>query len=105
MSVRERIKEVGVLKTVGFTNGKILAMIVAESVIIAMVGGLIGCLLAYLTSLGLRNIQLLFGGFRMPPVVLAISMATSIAIGLLSSMIPAMNASRVPITESLRHIG
>ncbi len=105
MSVRERIKEVGVLKTVGFTNGKILTMIVAESVIIAMVGGLIGCLLAFLTSLGLRNVQLLFGGFQMPPVVLAISLATSTAIGLLSSIIPAMNASRVPITESLRHIG
>ncbi len=105
MSVRERIKEVGVLKTVGFTNGKILAMIVAESVIIAMVGGLIGCLLAFLASLGLRNVQLLFGGFQMPPVVLVISLATSTAIGVLSSIIPAMSASRVPITESLRHVG
>jgi putative ABC transport system permease protein len=105
MSVRERIKEVGVLKTVGFTNGKILAMIVAESVIIALVGGFLGCLLAFLASLGLRNVQLLFGGFQMPPVVLGISMATSAAIGLLSSIIPAMSASRVPITESLRHIG
>jgi putative ABC transport system permease protein len=105
MSVRERIKEVGVLKTVGFTNGKILTMIVAESIIIAMVGGLLGCFFAYLSSLALRNVQVFFGGFQMPPIVLGISLGVAFTIGLVSSIIPALNASRVPITESLRHIG
>jgi putative ABC transport system permease protein len=107
MSVRERIKEIGVLKTLGFTTGKVLAMIIAESVIIAMLGGLLGCTLAYLVGLTLGWAQLPFlpFGLPMPPVVLTISIAVAFAIGLLSSVIPAFNASRVPITEALRHVG
>ena len=105
MSVRERVKEIGVLKTLGFTRGKVLAMIVAESVIIAMLGGVLGCALAYVVCLGLSGIQIMFGGFTMPPVVLAISLLVALTIGLMSSAIPAWHASRVPITEALRHVG
>jgi putative ABC transport system permease protein len=105
MSVRERVKEIGVLKTLGFTRSKVLAMIVAESVIIALLGGLLGCALAYVVCLGLSGVQIMFGGFTMPPVVLAISLLVAFTIGLVSSAIPAWNASRVPITEALRHVG
>jgi putative ABC transport system permease protein len=105
MSVRERVREIGVLKTLGFTRGKVLAMIVAESVIIAMLGGVLGCALAYVVCLGLSGIQIMFGGFTMPPVVLAISLLVALTIGLMSSAIPAWHASRVPITEALRHVG
>jgi putative ABC transport system permease protein len=105
MSVRERVKEIGVLQTLGFTRGKVLSMIVAESVIIAVLGGLLGCALAYVVCLGLSGVQIMFGGLRMPPVVLVISLFVAFAIGLVSSVIPAWNASRVPITEALRHVG
>jgi len=105
MSVRERVKEIGVLKTLGFTRGNVLTMIVAESVIIAMLGGFLGCVLAYVVCLGLTDIQIMFGGLTMPPVVLAISLLVAFAIGLLSSAIPAWHASRLPITEALRHVG
>ncbi len=105
MSVRERVKEIGVLKTLGFTRGKVLAMIVAASIIIALTGGLLGCALAYVVCLGLSGVQIMFGGFAMPPVVLAISLLVAVAIGLASSVIPAWSASRVPITEALRHVG
>jgi putative ABC transport system permease protein len=107
MSVRERIKEIGVLKTLGFTTPHVLTMIVAESVIIAMVGGLIGCVLAYGVSQGVSRLSLPFlqFGLPMPPVVVLISLAVAFAIGLFSSVFPAFNASRVPITEALRHTG
>jgi putative ABC transport system permease protein len=107
MSVRERIKEIGVLKTLGFTNSKVLTMIVAESVIIALLGGAVGCLLAFGVSvaLGKAQLALLPLGLPLPPVVLMISLTISLAIGLLSSLIPAANASRIPITEALRHLG
>ena len=106
MSVRERIKEIGVLRTLGFTTEKVLAMIIAEAVIIAMLGGLLGCLMAF----GMVNLmggvfQVMFGSLRMPPVVLLISLGIAFAIGLLSSVVPAYNASRVPITDALRHVG
>jgi putative ABC transport system permease protein len=106
MSVRERIKEIGVLKTLGFTTGKVLTVIIAESVIIALIGGLLGCSLAYLACLGLGQLEIMFStGLPMPPVVMAVSLSVAIAIGLLSSVLPALNASRVPIAEALRHIG
>ncbi len=49
--------------------------------------------------------QVMFGGLRMPPVVLLISLGVAFAIGLLSSAVPAYNASRVPITDALRNVG
>ena len=55
--------------------------------------------------LGLSGVQIMFGGFTMPPVVLAISLLVALTIGLVSSVIPAWHASRVPITEALRHVG
>ena len=107
MSVRERIKEIGVLKTLGFTTGQVLSMIIAESVLIAMVGGLVGCALAYALCQGVSraNLPFLQFGLPMPPIVLTISLAVAFAIGFLSSVFPAFNASRVPITEALRHVG
>ncbi len=106
MSVRERIKEIGLLKTLGFTTGKVLAMIIAESVIIAMIGGLLGCLLAFgVCEVMGSAFQVMFGSLKMPPVVLLISLGVAFAIGLLSSVVPAYNASRIPITEALRHVG
>ncbi len=106
MSVRERIKEIGVLRTLGFTTEKVLAMIIAEAVIIAMLGGLLGCLMAFaMVQLMGSAFQVMFGALRMPPVVLLISLGVAFAIGLLSSVVPAYNASRVPITDALRHVG
>jgi putative ABC transport system permease protein len=106
MSVRERIREIGVLKTLGFTTGKVLAMIIGESVIIAMVGGLLGCIMAFaMCQIMGSSIPVFFGGLKMPPVALLISMGVAFSIGMLSSVVPAYNASRVPITEALRHVG
>jgi len=48
MSVRERVKEIGVLNPLGFTNAKVLSLIMAESVFIAGMGSLLGCGSAYL---------------------------------------------------------
>jgi putative ABC transport system permease protein len=107
MSVRERIKEIGVLKTLGFTTPQVLTMIIAEAVIIAMLGGMIGCLLAYGVSQGVSRLSLPFlqFGLPMPPVVVLISLVVAFAIGIFSSVFPAFNASRIPITEALRHTG
>ena len=105
ISVRERIKEIGVLKTLGFTTGKVLTMIISEAVIIAMIGGLFGCALAFAFCKVLSNIPIMFNGLSMPPSVLLISLSVAFAIGLLSSVVPAYSASRVPITDALRHVG
>ncbi len=106
MSVRERIKEVGVLKTLGFSTGQVMAMMVAESVMLSLVGGLAGSLLAFAMVGWIGKMPVFFiQGMRMPPLALAISLAIAFVIGLASSVGPAWSAARLPITEALRHSG
>jgi putative ABC transport system permease protein len=108
MSVRERIREVGVLKTLGFTPGTILGILLGEGMIVALVGGALGCALAWGLCGMLRNaeipIQQLRGLHVTPPIV-AISLLIALTIGLISAMVPATGAARRPILESLRHTG
>ena len=106
MSVRERIQEVGVLKTLGFTTGKVLALIVAEAVIMALTGGLLGVLLSFGMVEWAGHTPMPFvQGMRMPPAAPAISLGVAFLIGLASSLGPALSAARLPIPEALRHTG
>jgi putative ABC transport system permease protein len=106
MSIRERIREVGVLKTLGFTTGKVLAIILTESLLIALAGGLLGCLLAAGAVGWVARTPMFFvQGMRMPPAALAINLGVALLIGLLSSFLPAWSASRLAITDALRHTG
>ncbi len=105
MSVRERVKEVGVLKTLGYTPGIILSLLVGESMVISLVGGLMGLGLAALLCTVLRNMPSTFAdmsGIGIVPPIFAIGMAVSLVIGFISSLIPAYGASRRPILEALR---
>jgi putative ABC transport system permease protein len=106
MSVRERIKEVGVLKTLGFTSPVVLALIVSESVFLGMLGGLIGVGGAYLVTQAMADIMVsFFSGFVLPLWGVPICVAVAVLIGFLSSIVPATIAARTTITDALRHSG
>ncbi len=106
MSVRERIREIGVLKTLGFSSTSVLAMIMGESAIIAVLGGLFGVTLSYLATQALANeIVMYIQGFTMPLWGIPICMAVALILGLLSSVIPAAVAARTTIADALRHTG
>ena len=105
MSVRERVREVGVLKTLGFTGGNILFIILGEACGISVAGGAIGFLLStFLTG----SIKKSPAGFFLPPIktfdpgVASVCVLVALSIGLISSFIPAWNASRTTIVEALR---
>ena len=108
MSVRERIREVGILKTLGFNNGAILGMILGEAAFLSLVGGIIGCLFANVLTYGVRKSPILFTQLKtltLVPSVAALILIIGIFIGVLSSLIPAWNASRTNILDSLRYSG
>jgi len=109
MSVRERIKEVGVLKTLGFTNNTILGIIIGEAVTIAVVGGIIGLLLASVLVVGVGRAGQAFvsqlHGLTLTPSTIVISLAVAVVIGFVSSFVPAWNAARTNILDSLRYAG
>jgi putative ABC transport system permease protein len=105
MSVRERVREVAILKTVGYTPRGIFAIILGESIGIALLGGAIGLSLAYGICKALSRgpaIWVDLKALTIPPSVLGISVLIAISIGLFSSFVPAWSASRRSIVESLR---
>jgi putative ABC transport system permease protein len=108
MSVRERIREVGILKTLGYTQGTILFLILGEAGALSLLGGVIGLALAFgLTGVarsGPSFVQAL-KTLSITPEVGSALLALALFIGVASSFIPAYNASRTPILESLRNSG
>ncbi len=110
MSVRERIREVGILKTLGFTPGAILGILMGESAVISFAGGLLGCLLAAGLCSAVSHSP---AGGMMPaiqyvavtPPVALICLGAALLIGLISSFVPAWGASRTSILEALRYTG
>ena len=109
MSVRERIKEVGVLKTLGFTNNAILGMIIGEAVTIAFIGGVLGISLAMLLAAGVGRsggaMLLQLNSLTLTPVTALLCLAVALMVGLVSSFLPAWNAARTNILDSLRYAG
>jgi putative ABC transport system permease protein len=106
MSVRERVREVGVLKTLGFTPSNILGIILGESIVTSLIGGAIGCLLASGMCLVARSgLGFFVTNLTLTPGVAAISMAVALMVGLVSSFLPAWSASRTSILDSLRFSG
>jgi len=108
MSVRERAREVGVLKTLGFTPGTIFGILLGEGAMIAIVGGALGCALAQGFCLMLHNAPIPIQQIRVmnvTPLIAAISLLIALLVGLVSAMVPAAGAARRPILDSLRHTG
>jgi putative ABC transport system permease protein len=105
MSVRERAREVGVLKTLGFTPGKILGLLIGESVMIALIGGVIGLGLASVLCAMARQMPSTFANMNkitVPPSMAALCLLAAALIGVVSCAVPAWSASRRPIVTALR---
>jgi putative ABC transport system permease protein len=107
MSIRERRAEIAVMRSLGFSSRLILSLLLAESLIIGLLGGLLGCGSAYLLlkvySAGSPAAGPL-SAIRMPPVVLAETLAVAVLIGLLSALVPARAAARQNIVDALRAV-
>lgn len=106
MSIRERTREVAVLKTLGFTQRGVLGLFVSEAVALSLVGGLLGASLGRLMVFGFSHApQMTFFPLKMTPQIWIASLLLSAVVGLLSAAIPSYHASQVNIVDGLRHIG
>ena len=104
MSVRERVTEVAVMRTLGFTAGRINLLIVAESVLVTLAGAgvAIGACLLLFNGLKLSPAPVYFPVFLVEPVTVARALGAALACGLASAAIPAFLASRRKISDGLR---
>jgi putative ABC transport system permease protein len=102
MTVRERTREIGVLKALGFPRGRILRLILGESVALALLGGIPGIILATLATLAMRaSLAQFVPGLMMSPSILGAALALMLALGLITGAVPAINAMRLKIAEAL----
>jgi putative ABC transport system permease protein len=101
-SVRERTSEVGVLKTLGFSNTAILALVLGESVLIAVIGGSLGLLVAWVIVRQGDPTGGMLPIFILPTRDVAIGAALIVVLGLVAGLLPALAAMQLKITDALR---
>lgn len=104
MSVRERTGELAVLKTLGFTDRSVMGLVLAESLLYSVAGGMIGIGLAKLYTLGGDPTNGFLPSFYLSPAIMAYGMVFALMAGLAAGWIPAMLAMRLKIVEALRRI-
>jgi putative ABC transport system permease protein len=108
MSIRERTREVAVLKTLGFTRQSILRLYIGEAVLVALTGGALGCLLALVLVSAMSHapgMSLFLSGMKVTPPTLLLAILVAGMVGFLSAILPAYHAAKLDIVEGLRYIG
>ena len=106
--VAARTREIGTLRAIGFSRRSILFSFVVESVILALAGGLLGCLLAFpingfTTASGQTpSFSEVAFAFRITPNILVYGLVFATVMGFLGGLLPAFRGARLPITSALR---
>jgi ABC-type antimicrobial peptide transport system permease subunit len=107
MSVFERTREIGVLRALGWSKRRVLWMILGESVVVCVLGGVIGVAIGMLGLFGLSKITTFFGASlnNIRPGLLGQAFTTVMVLGLVGGIYPAWKASRLMPVEALRYEG
>jgi len=102
-SVRERTNEIGVLKTLGFSNAGVLGLVLAESVLITVLGGALGLAGAWWLGVQFEPVfRQYLPGFKVPADAIALGAVFMVGLGLVAGAVPAAQAMRLRIVEALR---
>lgn len=104
-SIRERINELGVLKTLGFTDMRILGIVLLESCTLAVLGGGLGLVIAWLLIAQGDPTGGFLPIFHFPPRDLVFGIVLVVLLGFGTGLIPAFQASRLKIVDALRRTG
>jgi putative ABC transport system permease protein len=102
LSVRERMGELAVMKAVGFSDRFVLFIVLAESLTVALIGGLLGIALAKLMTLGGDPTGGILFSFVLPFSAVVLGILAALGIGMLAGIIPATNAMRLRVVDALR---
>ena len=103
-AVRERTGELGVLKAIGFTNGQVSSLVLAESCLLTVLGGVLGLGLAWLVVPRGDPTGGLLPLFFFPTRDLLIGLGLSVALGLVTGIFPALQAMRLRVADALRRM-
>jgi putative ABC transport system permease protein len=102
-SVRERTNEIGVLKTLGFSNQGVLGLVLAESVLITVLGGVVGMAGSWWIGVQFEPVfRQYLPGFQIPARAIVLAAVIMLGLGLVAGAVPAAQAMRLRIVEALR---
>jgi putative ABC transport system permease protein len=104
IAVRERIGELAVLKALGFSNRFVLVLVMMESMILALVGGGLGVLLAKLFSLHGDPTNGILPYFYLPPLAIANGVGMALLVGVAGGILPAISAMRLRVVDAIRRV-
>lgn len=107
MAVYERTREIGVLRAVGWSRGRVLRLILSESIVVGLAGGILGIVLGWGLLFLTADALSVFGvrPTEMSPFLLGQAMLTVLLLGVVGGVYPAWRASRMPPLEALRYEG
>jgi len=110
IAVRERQQEIGVLKTLGFSSGLVMTLILSEALLIGVMGGLIGIGISVAILKILPGVPMIgdvlaqYPNFGLSTTTTALGVGIALLLGLLAGFFPAMTGYRARITEVLRQV-
>jgi len=104
IAVRERTRELAVLKAIGFSDGFVLAMVIAETLVVAAVGGGLGLGLAKLLTLRGDPTGGLLPFFHLSGEAIVLGFALAVAVGVIAGFLPALSAGRLRVADALRRV-
>jgi len=107
MAVFERTREIGVLRAVGWSRSRVLLLILSESLVVALAGGLIGILLGWALLMASSSVVSIFGAnpSQIAPETLVQALTTVMILGVVGGLYPAWRASRLAPLEALGYEG
>ena len=105
--VASRTREIGTLRALGFSRLSIMAAFIIESAVLALIAGVVGCLLALPVNFlsgatGGANFSQVAFAFRISGLWLVIAVIAAVCMGVFGGMLPSFRAARTPITAALR---
>jgi len=110
-SVSSRTREIATLRALGFGSGAVVVSVMIESLALALVGGAVGAVVAYLTFNGLHTATMNWNSFSqvtfafaVTPELLVQGIVWAVVIGLIGGLFPALRGARLPIAAALREL-
>jgi putative ABC transport system permease protein len=104
-SIRERLNEIGVMKTLGYSNASVTGLVLGEAVLVTALGGAVGLLLAWLFSTLLGSaVAQFFPVLGMPPSTFAIGAVLIVVLGVAAAALPCTQAAQLKIVDALRKV-
>ena len=101
-SVRERVPELAVLKTLGFTDRTVLGVVLSESILIMMTGGLLGIGVGWMLVQGAaKQMGTFLPGIFLSPEAIGTAIAIMLGAGIVAGIFPALKAMRLSIIDAL----